>query len=163
MTDLKILAESPYPNIANAATSLIVTRFLRNENETYRDLMADFNSDDETAKRHAKQAIAFLHDWGLPMDLERSQRRLPEFEEGQNTPSSMGNLTILDEPIESPIVPTVQNPVAGWTNVPRERPSVDGNLEETPDMQRRRRREAMVMHDGSSELFDEGGIFHSAS
>ena len=45
------------------------------------------------------------------------------------------------------VVPSLQNPVAGWTNVPRERPD-DGEEAE----RRRRRREVMVLHEGDGRV-----------
>ena len=55
---------------------------------------------------------------------------------------------------EGMVIPSPQNPVAGWTNVPRERP-VDHDAEEFE--RRRRRREAMVLHEGSGQVV-EGDI-----
>ena len=50
------------------------------------------------------------------------------------------------------LVPSSQDPVAGWTNVPRERP-VDGDAEEME--RRRRRREAMVLHEGAGAVRED--------
>jgi hypothetical protein len=50
------------------------------------------------------------------------------------------------------LVPSSQDPVAGWTNVPRERP-VDGDAEELE--RRRRRREAMVLHEGAGAVRED--------
>ena len=50
------------------------------------------------------------------------------------------------------LVPSSQNPVAGWTNVPRERP-LNGDDEEVE--RRRRRREAMVFHEGAGAVRED--------
>ena len=50
------------------------------------------------------------------------------------------------------LVPSPQSPVAGWTNVPRERP-FNGDDEELE--RRRRRREAMVLHEGSGAVRED--------
>lgn len=49
-------------------------------------------------------------------------------------------------------VPSADDPVAGWTDVPRERP-VGLNEEEVE--RRRRRREAMVLHEGAGALRED--------
>ena len=53
------------------------------------------------------------------------------------------------------VVPSAEDPVAGWTSVPRERPVDDVGDEEVE--RRRRRREAMVLHEGSGRVV-EGDI-----
>ncbi|KAK3714672.1 hypothetical protein LTR37_007652 [Vermiconidia calcicola] len=57
----------------------------------------------------------------------------------------------MDSTAEREIVPSEENPVAGWTNVPRERPVAGEDEAE----RRRNRREAMVLHEG------EGGVLES--
>lgn len=57
----------------------------------------------------------------------------------------------MDVVAEREIVPSEENPVAGWTNVPRERPVAGEDEAE----RRRSRREAMVLHEG------EGGVLES--
>lgn len=49
------------------------------------------------------------------------------------------------------LIPSLENPVAGWTNVPRERPT------ESEAERRRRRREAMVLREGEGGV-EEGDI-----
>ncbi|KAF2482333.1 hypothetical protein BDY17DRAFT_324622 [Neohortaea acidophila] len=61
----------------------------------------------------------------------------------------------LDEPL---LVPSEENPVAGWTNVPRERSGTRGEDEAG---RRRRRREAMVLREGDGGAVEDDIIrFH---
>lgn len=53
---------------------------------------------------------------------------------------------------EGDVVPSIENPVAGWTNVPRARPQ---RADATEAEVRRQRREAVVVHNGSGELWEE--------
>ena len=52
------------------------------------------------------------------------------------------------------IVPSPASPVAGWTNVPRERSSVEDAALGRAEA-RRRRREAMVFHDGEGRAGED--------
>ena len=170
-----MLAESPDPNIANAAISLIVFRFARQPNAS-RSLLKDCDSTDETTRIQANQAAHFLRAWPLPPDLDRE--RLPF-----TTPSEDGDIFAPSEAESDEgfvsvsrrlhdhlagvrggsdgwvnqhqeVVPSTEDPVAGWTNVPRERPLDDG---EEDWESRRRRREAMVLHEGEGRVV-EGDI-----
>lgn len=63
--------------------------------------------------------------------------------------------TELDMP---PLVPSEENPVAGWTNIPRERSGTRGEDEAG---RRRRRREAMVLREGDGGAVEDDIIrFH---
>ncbi|KAI7181657.1 hypothetical protein KC316_g8700 [Hortaea werneckii] len=67
---LKILADSPNPNIANSAISLIVTRFASAKSASEM-LARDAYSSDPKLRSQARTAIAFLKDWPLPPGSDR--------------------------------------------------------------------------------------------
>ena len=174
---LKTLATSPNPSIAASATSLIVQRFAALPDAS-KLLANDANSGDEARSRQALTAIKFLRDWpsgpmfsdvvSIPDSPAMSPclEAMPGDREGglTRTPESLPDLFAVDgelvgaemDRMDGLIVPSREHPVAGWTNVPRERPPRTENLEELE--RRRRRREAMVLHEGSGRV-NEDDIF----
>lgn len=138
-------------------------------------LTKDLNSLDEMARNRAKTAVKFIEDYDLPPDMRR--RILPYSSEAGGADTESPSMSpVVDRPelttaeltrrladgvggvaggdgwADAMVVPSPQNPVAGWTSVPRERP-VDDDIEETE--RRRRRREAMVLHDGAGTIGEE--------
>ena len=116
----------------------------------------------------ARQALTFLRNWPLMSDfpdLDLPSRSLTPSQSGDSSPSlpSLENIRSFAEvsgdgwtdPSASAgagvVVPSVANPVAGWTNVPRERPP------ESEAERRRQRREAMVLREGDGGV-EEGDI-----
>lgn len=163
--DLKVLADSPHPNIANAAISLILSRLSRLPH-TSQMLTKDLVSSDPDTVRQAREAIHFIrNDESASFDT----RSLPFSHMGYASPTRWSDVMsegpeedgrisplarLRDELIggNSVVVPSIEDPVAGWENVPRER-ALNGVEEDGDDAEtRRRRREAMVLHEGSHAI-----------
>lgn len=158
--DLRILADSPHPNIANAAISLIISRFARLPHAT-QTITKDLASSDAATRQRAHTVVHFLRNYDdVPFDARGT---LPISPPGYSSPTHWSD--VLSEPSEDGragslpdlgaelvdgggmIVPSIEDPVAGWENVPRER-ALSGNEEADDAEARRRRREAMVLHEG---------------
>lgn len=142
---------------------MVVDRFMRQPN-AYRSILKDVHTNDEATRIRARQARDFLRSWPTMSvaDLSRYPRaRSGSF--GSDTSSLFPDHLRRDPPLlgdsdaqlagSTPgldvVIPSIEDPVAGWTNVPRERPAED---EAT---RRRRRREAMVLREG------DGGVEES--
>lgn len=61
------------------------------------------------------------------------------------------------------VVPSIENPVAGWTDVPTQRLDPVANGDDDEVRRRRTRREAMVLHEGSGRLVEEDIIPYMAA
>jgi hypothetical protein len=131
----------------------------------------DLRSKDQATRRAATVALDFLREWGdepdSPLwpsssavppeelreediwDRSRVAGIIPRSERVETNPW-------LDPENDTDIIPSIENPVAGWTNVPRQRMSIDDRDSEEAQA-RRRRREAMVLHEGEDEV-REGDI-----
>lgn len=182
LENLKILADSPDYHISTAAAEIVVERIVR-QPEAIRSIVNDANqSEDKQLQAHARQALSFLRPFRNARryaEVRRNWEPYPEFGEhsGNSTPSvhpipehvraafaSLQDVLAeqaahmpgeLDEP---PLVPSEENPVAGWTNVPRERSGTRGEDEAE---RRRRRREAMVLREGDGGAVEDDIIrFH---
>ena len=154
LENLKILAESPDPNISNAAISLIVSRF-RKSPEAKMAMIRDHQSKDKEIYNRAKTANDFLAQWGdLPGSAPRRHSRSVSLDSSPQV-SIEEDTPLTDdggggaEWADGIVVPSPLNPVAGWTDVPRERP-LSGDVDELE--RRRNRREAMVLHEGAGSL-----------
>lgn len=121
----------------------------------------DLASDDAETRQRAHTAVHFLryYDGGPLEDLGRLPIAPPGYSspsrwsDGMRTPSEDGfprPFSIRDEFVDGGgvVVPSIEDPVAGWENVPRER---DGDGDGDADA-RRRRREAMVLHEGAGAV-----------
>jgi hypothetical protein len=132
----------------------------------------DLRSKDQATRRAATVALDFLREWGdepdSPLWPSSSAVRPEEPREEDVFWSGSRAAQIitrserveanpwLDPDNDTDIVPSIENPVAGWTNVPRQRMSIDDRDSEEAQA-RRRRREAMVLHEGEDEV-REGDI-----
>ncbi|KAK5124109.1 hypothetical protein LTR85_001812 [Meristemomyces frigidus] len=169
---LKTLATSPNPNIANAAISLIVTRFAQMPSAS-QTLAQDSYSKDETIRRQARTAVTFLKDYPLPpygdgdtgFELPWTPTRHHPADDDDAafewTPDSLPDLIDPREADEQLTlgdgVRAIPTPVGRWSDgtgdIPEPR-AAHGALETE---RRRRRREAMVLHEGSGGIV-EGDI-----
>lgn len=156
---LKLLTESPNFNIANAATGLVVDRFMR-DGDAYRSFMRDLHSEDEATRHRARLTRDFLRTWPAksghilpryPPSRSDSGRSLSDGGDLTDEESRLhdGEANLLYDGEINVVIPSDDDPVAGWTNVPRERPTAD------EAERRRRRREAMVLRES------EGGVEES--
>ena len=175
LENLKLLADSPNTNIANAATSLIVERFVKHPNAA-QSLAKDFISPDEETRNRANLINSFLIEWGFPSGLMAPKSRrcsLPLIPTSPPLLTSNSEMELTTEQLSrrlgdgdgqgaewaaGVLIPSPLNPVAGWTNVPRERPVDENDGDEVE--RRRRRREAMVLHEGAGRVV-EGDIIRS--
>ena len=169
LEDLRVLAESPNPNISNAAINIIISRFSRLANAGNL-LNKDCTSKSGEVRKRARTAVQFLRNQGV------SLRALPQSPPRSHRLSSVDSLSTVDDApagrtlsaaelarmlnggaggVEGgdawvgQFVPSAADPIAGWTDVPRERP-MEGDDEESE--RRRLRREAMVFHEGLEAL-----------
>ncbi|KAK4550196.1 hypothetical protein LTR36_003163 [Oleoguttula mirabilis] len=183
---LKTLATSPNPNIANAAISLLVTRFAQTPRAS-QILAKDTYSRDETLRRQARTAVTFLKDWPLPpADIDRGaagfdmpwtpplRQRGDELDGGdddddegndgafEGTPDSLPDLidpitTAVDERLALGVGPTPST-VSPWAEgVGLAIPQPRVPHAAPETERRRRRREAMVLHEGGGGIV-EGDI-----
>ena len=124
-----------------------------------------------TTRRKAETAVRFLQEWGSDF-LHISS---PDTDAGIQNHSTLADQLRnsspwyrldddldLDGAVEASVsnpgesvVPSVNMPVAGWTNIPRERPTRAVDYDATEMERRRRRREAMVLHEGEGGLGEE--------
>ena len=172
---LQTLAASTDPNIANSAISLLVSRVKRSQADMI-SIRKDLRSKDQETRRSATIAFDFLRQWPSgPEDIEPLEPgQLPfGLTFGTPGPNDGGTLwTPNDEEMrelrslgmeeigfnpwrieeeEEEVVPSIENAVAGWTDVPRPRsPAANGDADEVE--RRRRRREAIVLHEGAGRL-----------
>lgn len=155
---LQTLATSPNPNISNSAIDLIVARCWKTEG-LIESVQADAASSDPALRGKARTAVAFLHAEAAGNSMGRASphdglgRRLSpsvisndyEFDNGPTRESEW----VRAARERGFTIPSEEDPVAGWAAVPRERDSSDeAEL-------RRRRREAMVLHEGVGGLGEE--------
>lgn len=163
LENLKILSESPDPNISNAAMSLIVSRF-RASSGAKMAFIRDMRSKDKEIYNRARTANDFLVDWGdLPGSVPRRNSRSYSPDSSSEVIAEEIRERLMDgdggaEWADGGVVPSALNPVAGWTDVPRERP-FGGDVEEVE--RRRNRREAMVLHEGAGRV-EESDIIRPA-
>lgn len=181
MKTLETLAASTDPNIANSAISLLVSRIRRSKTEML-SIRKDLRSEDQDTRHTATIAFDFLRQWpDIDDDVERSpspirrsgrrshrsdsdaeqstgdalailleRERLQSMEASQTNELGFNPWAIAEE--EDAVVPSIENPVAGWTDVPRERTSSIPHSDIDEVERRRRRREAIVLHDGVGRL-----------
>lgn len=165
MDDLRVLADSPHPNIANAAISLVLSRFARLPHAT-QTITKDLASDDPLICKRAQTAVHFLRNReNVPWDARGG---LPLSPPGYATPTHWSEVLsegsedgfgrrlsdVRDGEVDGGgvIVPSIEDPVAGWEDVPRER-ALNGTDGAGDDAEaRRRRREAMVLHEGEGAV-----------
>ena len=172
---MRTLADSPNPNISAAANTLIVERFLHQDSKSMQILLKEANSHDERTRTKARQALAFVtgssdspESDAAAVFLRQSRGLLDRESDGSRTPyeheigwgelsrrltDGMGMMDDGDgwaDP-SGGVVPSVRDPVAGWVNVPRERPADADEVEQ----RRRRNREAMVLHEGDGGVVEE--------
>lgn len=103
----------------------------------------DAHSEDESVRRRAQTAMEFRRRFMAGRQLVIQDHHPPHEWELESLPDELRF-----PPPMTGVVPSEADPVAGWVNVPRERPD-DDDAERDP---RRRRREAMVMHDGGGHM-----------
>lgn len=172
---LKTLATSPNPNISKSATDLITARCVKAEG-LVQSIRVDAASSDPTLQRKARTAMKFLRSWTVgievgnmtppgignldgTMDPELSPSVLsiddlyePQIPPSRGRPHQWAHAQSFLHPRsdrEDLLIPSEDDPVGGWAAVPRERnASVDAEL-------RRRRREAMVLHEGMGGLGED--------
>lgn len=142
-------------------------------------LARDAYSTDEKLRKQARTAIEFLRDWpsgpllreavsilDSPNLSPRLTGRISDETNGDvgRTPDSIPDLITVDrEPVVAEMdrvdgltMSNVPNAVAQWMSVPRERPP--GTADAAELERRRRRREAMVLHEGGGHV-NEDDIF----
>lgn len=162
---LQTLASSPNPDIGKSAIDLITARCLKTDG-FYQSVQVDAASSDPILRSKARTALSFLRNWS---SAESMGPLSPHHGMGRHgvsvgnpglSPSVLSNDYEFDlgaapesEWIRAAndhgFIPSEDDPVAGWAAVPRERDgSVDAEL-------RRRRREAMVLHEGVGGLGEE--------
>lgn len=73
-------------------------------------------------------------------------------DDGQISPLAGLRDELLGPSASDVIVPSVENPVAGWEDVPRQRASHGARGTGDGTEARRRRREAMVLHEGGGAV-----------
>ncbi|KYG42837.1 hypothetical protein M433DRAFT_387594 [Acidomyces richmondensis BFW] len=170
---LKTLASSPNSNIANSAINLIIARFIELP-DAHEIIAKDASSSNETIRKKARSTIAFLRAWPLPLgmsgqhipiELPRDSSLIPppglppqsidEWEAYFRSRPIDLNSGVMDrqDDLEEWVVPSSERPIAGWTAIPRALPlqvhgEIDNAMESYDAIQRRRRREAMVLHEG---------------
>jgi len=170
---LKTLASSHNENIANSAINLIIARFIELPN-AHEIIAQDASSSNETIRRKARSTIAFLKTWPLPpgtsgqhipVELPRDTSLIPPPDPPPQTideweayfrsrPIDLSSAGMAREDnLEEWMVPSSERPIAGWTAIPRALPLHDHSdianaMESYDTIQRRRRREAMVLHEG---------------
>ncbi|KAL1585406.1 hypothetical protein WHR41_05762 [Cladosporium halotolerans] len=147
---LRALATSPHQNISKSATDLLVARCILAEG-LLDSVRADIKSSDADVRRAARTTNSFLRSWADGAGIDWRSRRPGArggdgFADADLSPSVL-SIESADEFEDSAgageaLVPSEDDPVAGWAAVPRERAgSGDGEM-------RRRRREAMVLYGG---------------
>lgn len=171
LPELKVLADSPHPNISNSAISLILSRISRHP-KAGELIVKDLASKNPETSHRAREAIHYVRNtecssfedrqglpispdgYSSPLHWSDAESEAPDDDgldrDGEGDVSPLGALR--DELLGSrDVVPSIENPVAGWENVPRERglrTQADGSVAES----RRRRREAMVLHEGAGAV-----------
>lgn len=137
------LIDSPNPKISDAAIDMVVTRARHPQLKAeISDLIQkDLDSDDLKLSRRAAMAKKFLDEHDMPTWPS------PPLSEASTSSPHISNHESF-ESAES-IIPSFSEPVAGWTAVPRERP------QSGDDDVRRRRREAVVLHEGAGEVNED--------
>lgn len=177
LTELHKIIQSPDPNLANAALALLISR-VRRSPAVIESMRKDLRSQNEETRRLATTAFDFMRGWpGDTSEFERSPSRLPYDNFGRGAPrgSVRGDLVANQELArrlqaggimtataeDGPdgegelIVPSIENPVAGWTDIPRQRPASIADSDGDEIRRRRTRREAMVLHEGSGSIVEE--------
>ena len=175
---LQRLSESNNTNISNSAISLVLGRLSRMP-QIVQMITDDLASSDPVIQQRSQTAFRFLR-YHSSVSLDHNLLSPPGYQsptawsEGLRTPSEF-SLDLGESsrnPEESPevagtIVPSIDNPVAGWEDVPRARSqqrrlSEAGSDEiEAEFERRRRRREAVVVHEGAGaitgrDIFNQG-------
>lgn len=121
------------------------------QGERLRDLhLPDPDDNDDLAENDFIGTMARL---GLDLDEDKDEDEDEDAPPGRLSPvlGVDGNVTYQE------FVPSVRNPVAGWTSVPRERP-INGDDDNDGEVEaRRRRREAVVVYEGEEEV-EQAGI-----
>lgn len=123
-------------------------------------LTKDSYSQDEVLRRQARTAVSFLKDWPLPPGAEHDLPSTPlGFRNDDDdrpasfewTPDSLPDL------IDPADVDERERAVAGWERVLHAHPGSRVAYDAVETERRRRRREAMVLHEGSGRI-EEGDI-----
>lgn len=149
LATLKTLATSPNTNIANAAMSLIITRFARTPYASM-ILGQDSRSKDPSIRNQARTAIAFINDWPWPFHADRDAGfDLPW------TPPRHHSADADDDGVELTLdsLPDLIHPTEvdeQFAEVRRPRAPHD----DVETDRRRRRREAMVLHEGGGGIVE---------
>ncbi|WPH02697.1 Hypothetical protein R9X50_00556300 [Acrodontium crateriforme] len=144
---LKTLSTSTNQNIANAAISIIVNRYLKQPN-AQENLVQESKSPDENVQKRAKLIIRFLKHWPIPTGFDH-----PVAGDGTWTPYTESHIgEDFFTPLSIPETFEFDESITGWTDIPRERP-VSLDLGETE--RRRRRREAMVLRESDGQVQEE--------
>ncbi|KAI6875759.1 hypothetical protein KC323_g266 [Hortaea werneckii] len=165
---LKILADSPNPNIANSAISLIVTRFASAKSASEM-LAQDAYSSDPKLRSQARTAIAFLKDWPLPPGSDRD----PTLDMPWTPDRPSRGYGLRDDADEDDFAgiewmpetlpELIDSGMVDGGAVRRTGMEVVGGLHSRPRMlaeddeveRRRRRREAMVLHEGGGRVVED--------
>lgn len=165
---MKILADSPNPNIANSAISLIVTRFASAKSASEM-LAQDAYSSDPKLRSQARTAIAFLKDWPLPPGSDRD----PTLDMPWTPDRPSRGYGLRDDADEDDFAgiewmpetlpELIDSGMVDGGAVRRTGMEVVGGLHSRPRMlaeddeveRRRRRREAMVLHEGGGRVVED--------
>ncbi|QIW96341.1 hypothetical protein AMS68_001859 [Peltaster fructicola] len=142
---LRTLIDSTNPGISQMAIGLVLARLQdrRTHIDVYRLINADAASSDASLRQTAATTLEYLkHGLSSPEVLSPVLSAA-----STSSPYLHNNDQLLG--LDETIVPSIEVPIAGWTAVPRERPSA-GDVDA-----RRRRREAVVLHEGSGEVNED--------
>lgn len=123
------------------AIDLILKRMQnhRTSAEVTKLIMADVNSSDPNLRQRALTTLDFLTNEEVTSARSRTW---------SDASSSSPHTHDVVRSHSNTFAPSVQLPIAGWEAIPRERPVGDTEI-------RRRRREAVVLHEGAGDINED--------